>query len=725
MNRRVQGPALLPLALCLVLVACSSQAPPPPSLASLMREAWLEQDTQGVFDPVSCAVKFLGGFAPPGDSGWVMRGFEGVVSLRAVSGFARVVELDVTVPPPGGRLAVRGPRASCLDTVLPPGRSTARFTVLGSSLTRDEAEWRLCWTPQSQLGSTTGRFVVRDVRVLPIGRERLATVAYDSSSNTLTLGPGCAVTFNVRAGEKPRLTGTVQGPRGTVLVRTRTDGSGMAVPWTGRLSGTTLSFDAELAQGASGSLIEVTLETSRFEEGATWTDLSLVDVLPVGVDMEPSPDPGPVQTSIDRPLNVILYLVDTLRRDHLQVHGYPLPTTPFLAADSSAWCVFEDCQSLSSWTRASTASLLTAKTPMEHLTVDEDDSLPTTVPLIWESFREAGYLTAFLTTNGNVSDLWGFHRGLDFYRFFVEDDSTPWLHCPADSIHRALLQWIDAQKESGKPFFAYVHATDPHIPYTPPLDLIPLFYPPGIPPMTTVSLRKLSEMICPGRYEPWEVDAVRALYDAEIAGWDRAFALFLDALKMRGLLDRTIIVLTSDHGEEFAEHGGFSHGTTLYGEQVRIPLMVRAPGFRGGRVTTPIDHRDVASLLQWLLSGKDPKKWDPTPRRHRESYLALRGIVMARLDHGTNTLIWNIRPLAICDRPLPDLELYVDDRLEKRNLWEQYPASASAWRAVLAAWVTRGERTAPAAVTLDRESVERLRLLGYMVDELGPHGGDR
>jgi hypothetical protein len=380
--------------------------------------------------------------------------------------------------------------------------------------------------------------------------------------------------------------------------------------------------------------------------------------------------------------------------------------------------VFEDCQSLSSWTKASTASLLTALSPIEHRAVDEDDVLPAEVSLIWEPFHQAGYATALLSTNGHISERWGFRRGIDHYRYFAEDHGRQSLHCPADSVHNALLDWIDSRGADPHPFFAYVHATDPHIPYTPPSDLIPAFYPPGIPAVTEVSVRRLGKMMCPGNYEPWELDAARALYDAEIAGWERSFTHLLDALRRRGLLERTAIFLTSDHGEEFAEHGGFSHGTTLYGEQVRIPLLARVPGFRGGRSAISIDHRDVSDLIQWVVEARDPLQWAPRPRLRREAHLSLRGIAMARLQGPEFSAIWNIRRVGICDHRLREMEFYADDPLESRETFGARSASARACRGALAAWVKLLPSLQQSAVVLDKENIERLRILGYMTDDL-------
>jgi arylsulfatase len=418
----------------------------------------------------------------------------------------------------------------------------------------------------------------------------------------------------------------------------------------------------------------------------------------------------------ESPLNVLIYLIDTVRRDHLEIYGYERSTTPSLANDRSEWFIYEDCQSLSSWTKAATATLLTGVDPVVHGAIDDDDTLSTDVALLWEPLHDAGFETALFTSNGHVSERWGFARKIDHYLHFPERKARRTLHISADSLHAAFVHWLDTRRSTA-PFLAYIHATDPHIPYTPPRDLISAFYPDNVKRLDEFSVEMLAAMICSGVNGSESVEAARALYDAEIAGWDRAFAGLLDSLAVRELLDNTVVLVTSDHGEEFGEHGGFSHGMTLYREQLEVPLLVRVPNYRGERVQVPMDQRDVADLVYWVLSGQDPKRWRPKDRNHRISHLSLRGLEVARFQTPSFTVLWNVMPMKVCGRRAPGVEMYMGDELELLEVSAKRQVSSRACRGALLEWLRRLPSAEARMSRLDEEMIQRLRYLGYLTDE--------
>jgi len=418
-----------------------------------------------------------------------------------------------------------------------------------------------------------------------------------------------------------------------------------------------------------------------------------------------------------KPLNVILYLVDTVRRDHLQVYGYDKPTTSSLMGNLSDWVIWENCQSVSSWTKASTASLLTGVDPIVHGAIDDDDSLSTGISLLWEALRDFRYETVLLSTNGHISSRWGFTKGIDYYRYFSESAKRRAVHFPADSLHMVFLEWIDGRPNQKRPFFAYLHATDPHMPYTPPAELIDKLYPRDLPKMNEVTLDMLRPMICPGEYEEWQVAAISALYDAEIAAWEEDLFDLLNSLSIRGLLENTVVLITSDHGEEFAEHGGFSHGMTLYSEQLRVPLLGRIPGGQGGRSDASMDLMDVGDLIHWILDGKEALEWRPFGRSARVSHLSLRGLQLAGYETDTFSLIWNVAPKGVCDKRVEELEMILKDSPGETNVASKYSATSQACRGALAVWLQRLPDSRRRVSALDEEMIQRLRFLGYMTDE--------
>lgn len=294
--------------------------------------------------------------------------------------------------------------------------------------------------------------------------------------------------------------------------------------------------------------------------------------------------------------NVLVYLVDTLRRDRLGVYGYPRDTSPRLDAFAREAIVFENAYSPTSWTRPAAASLLSGLSPVRHRTSGRAHRLPEGVALLGEHFQAAGYRTLAVSTNPNVIPLWGFDRGFDR---FDDLDSTG-NPARADAVVDHTLAAL-AELPPDQPFFYYVHTMDPHTPYDPPPDYAQKF--------------AKNEIDGPG------------LYDGEIAFGDAEFGRLLDRLRELGRYDDTLIVYVSDHGEELGDHGGYYHGVTLFEEVVRIPLLIRLPGNarageRVARLATLMDilptllaaaGRDVPDGLDGidLLADGDPAEERP------------------------------------------------------------------------------------------------------------------
>ncbi|MDX1631559.1 MAG: sulfatase, partial [Thermoanaerobaculia bacterium] len=307
----------------------------------------------------------------------------------------------------------------------------------------------------------------------------------------------------------------------------------------------------------------------------------------------------------DRP-NVFIYLIDTLRADHLGCYGYPRPISPEIDSFAGNAVLFRRAVAPSSWTRSSVASLLTGVHPRSHGAIGRDDALPEEARTLAELLQDAGYRTTAFITNGNVGARAGFAQGFDEFRHLEEED-TERIHRFSDELNEAFFDWLDSEPETSEPLFAYVHATDPHGPYTPPEPFRSRFASRVRDPQVGL-MEPLQELT---RGERVPTDSLRrdllALYDAEIAFNDAQFGAFLDGLEARGLDRSSVVVLVSDHGEEFYDHGWWQHGKTLYREQIWVPLVVKLPreGAGGSVVEPVVGLVDVVpTLLE--LAGVDP-----------------------------------------------------------------------------------------------------------------------
>jgi arylsulfatase A-like enzyme len=310
--------------------------------------------------------------------------------------------------------------------------------------------------------------------------------------------------------------------------------------------------------------------------------------------------PGPAAAP-----NVLLVSVDTLRADHLSSYGYARPTTPHLDALAARGVLFEAAQSTSSWTLPAHASLLTGRYPAFHGLEDEGAVLPAGLPTLAERFRELGYATFAVVAHVYVGREFGIDRGFDTFDDSLLEGGTR--NPKAEEVVDRVLEQLDAAGD--RPFFGFVHLFDPHWDYAPPPPWNTRFTDPGYTGPVDGTLRSLSPWSGPDRTLPAaDLAFALALYDGEVAYVDAQIGRLLGALAARGQLDRTVVAVTADHGEEFEEHGRLGHGHSLYGEVLRVPLILaghpRLPA--GERRREPVSLVDVAATLLELAGGAPP-----------------------------------------------------------------------------------------------------------------------
>jgi arylsulfatase A-like enzyme len=312
-------------------------------------------------------------------------------------------------------------------------------------------------------------------------------------------------------------------------------------------------------------------------------------------------------------------IVDTLRADHLSSYGYGRPTSPTLDRLAREGVLFENAFSTSSYTLPSHASLLTGLYPFQHGVEWQTSKHPAALPLsnLPETLQTLGYRTgAFSANTFWFSREHGFGRGFhhfDEYFHSVEDAfmrtaygrivtrgllqriGTPDIPARrrAASINSALLSWIKRDRDA--PFFVVANYMDVHDPYLPPQPYRSAFSAGPEPPGGILHW----ELNIPNRLSPEELQGEIDAYDGGIAYVDSQIGALVSLLEARNTDRDLLLIVTSDHGDEFYEHGGFLHGTHLYREVVHVPLIIWQPGRVPAkvRIETPVTNASVAATI--------------------------------------------------------------------------------------------------------------------------------
>lgn len=329
--------------------------------------------------------------------------------------------------------------------------------------------------------------------------------------------------------------------------------------------------------------------------------------------------------------NVILLTLDTVRADGTSLHGYDRATTPRLAAFAREGATFLDAFATAPYTLPSHASMLTGCYPSQT-SVDWTRPLDGQLPTLAERLSEAGYATGGFVANTIFCGYeFGLDRGFHEYRDYAiswgqlfkssslvrmltndpEDTGAhiaqSWLlslfddhqylgRKSAQDVNREFFDWLE--REGRRPFFAFLNYFDAHHPYDPPAPYVSMFRQAGA--------KRRVFPVFPSN--PWtmtreEIDSERDRYDGAVRYLDDAFGELLDGLARKGLLDDTLVVVTSDHGEQFGEHGLFLHGNSLYTQLLHVPLVLRLPTRvpAGTLVDQPVSLRDLPATILDLV----------------------------------------------------------------------------------------------------------------------------
>ncbi|MHC4379544.1 MAG: sulfatase, partial [Planctomycetota bacterium] len=322
--------------------------------------------------------------------------------------------------------------------------------------------------------------------------------------------------------------------------------------------------------------------------------------------------------------NVVMIVLDTLRADGLGCYGNPRPVSPRLDAFAAGGILFENAWAVSPGTASSHASMFSSTYPETHGVWNREihdgettggHALSPEVTTLAEAFQEAGFFTGAIADGGFVSEARGMDQGFDYFESFTRG---------GPAIFRHAGKWLDRHAEDEDPFFLFVHTYETHVPFVPlPEDLAQIAGDYQGPMRDAyeaayaesegnerkrkkqTTQAKFFRKLVQGELTQADKDFYRVLYDAEVLLTDRLVGELLDRLELLGLRENTLILITSDHGEEFWEHGRHGH-TQVYEPLLHIPLLVSLPGGpQGVRREDGLDHVDfMPSLLDALGIAK-------------------------------------------------------------------------------------------------------------------------
>ncbi len=448
-----------------------------------------------------------------------------------------------------------------------------------------------------------------------------------------------------------------------------------------------------------------------------------------------------------QPVNIFIFLIDTLRADRMGPYGYNRPTTPCADELAATGVVFENATAPAPWTIPSVASMFTSTYPCEHNMLTRYERLAESFDTLAERLVRAGYTTYALYGNEFIGPQFGMSQGF--------------MRPQAGGRNGGKRVATALGISPPQPFFMYVHNMEPHDPYhyapkhtdgfrdisDPVRQRVKLDFheykaaaeydyrkrlPLGTNDQTDTQLQHLSSM--QAMHSDWS-----ELYDAAVRLADSRVGTTITALKTMDLWDNTLFIYVADHGEEMGEHGGWLHDQSVYEELVRVPLIVRFPGnrFAGQRVKTPVSLVDLLptlmdyvgrtdlaggargrSLLPLIAGGDPPDVGDPAitglrinTTRYFKPWRLTRGDVNVVIRQGQLKGIWNVN--------LDSLELYdlARDPHERNDIASERPAVVEAMLAEAETWydecIQAAVQTAEVG-DLDPETIRRLRAVGYI-----------
>ncbi len=457
--------------------------------------------------------------------------------------------------------------------------------------------------------------------------------------------------------------------------------------------------------------------------------------------------------------NVLLVVMDTTRADRVSCYGYPRPTTPNLDQVAQEGVLFEDASAAAPWTLPSHASLFTGLYVSQHGTDRSHPRLDDELVTLPEVLREHGYQTVGFSNNPWVSRPTHFDQGFDLFedrtvggrastQLAVVRVMDRLLELRPDSrdahaamTNRHIAGWFHAISDRPRPFFMFVNYWEPLFVSDPPEPYRHRFVSPEADRLAkSTNLYKMRRLAPPVHFDPAAQQMLSELYDGEVAYLDMRVGELLGQLRRRGLLDHTLVILTSDHGECQGEHGIFQHQFSLHQALLHVPLIMRYPArlTPGQRVQRPVELVDILPTILDVVGIKDASL--PTASRGRSMFAQNEEpqVAFAEWSEASSLLPQYAKFQTITDagyftRSMKSFhrdrykviwssdghhELYdlQDDPQEQRNLAGERPELTTSMLAELTAYSSGLTRVGGDASTLelDQNMRSKLRALGYI-----------
>ena len=389
--------------------------------------------------------------------------------------------------------------------------------------------------------------------------------------------------------------------------------------------------------------------------------------------------------------NCLIITIDTLRADRLSAFGSTTVSTPNIDRVAARGIKFTRCFAHTVTTLPSHTNIFLGLLPPAHGVHDNSNFVvPGDIPTLAEIFQQSGYQTAAFIGAYPLDRRFGLDRGFARYDddYGPQDFSRPvFVERPASEVVDRALDWL---KTASRPWFLWIHCFDPHYPYEPP--------------------------------EPFRSSYKTNPYDGEVAYVDRELGRLLAYLEQTSLVDGTLIIITSDHGESLGEHGEKTHGYLAYNSTLHVPLIIQAPGLNGGRSETAVvSHLDIFPTVCELLGLKKP-----AGLQGRSLLPALRGKKLGPekvyfeslypyFSRGWAPITGYIDfPIKFIDSPRPELYDLEKDFQELRNLAPERDLRREQEQLAALIKAASSPEAGRARVSPSRESLERLRSLGYL-----------
>lgn len=406
------------------------------------------------------------------------------------------------------------------------------------------------------------------------------------------------------------------------------------------------------------------------------------------------------------PPNIVLISADTLRADKLGCYGYPSPTSAAIDKFARESIVFEDCICEVPLTTPSFGAMLTSMYPRATGVTRNGMRMPNNIQTFPQSLQKAGYQTVCVQSNWPLKKhICGFDRGFDIYEDGFREKRWGFMLPERDAkqVTDLSLKFL-AERDMHRPFFFWVHYSDPHAPY------------------------RLHKEFNPSGRKIWRlnsIDRIRAKYDSEVAYMDFHVGRLLEAVPR----ENTVIIFTADHGESLYEHGYLGHGRRIYQDNQHVPLIIGGTGIEPGRVKSPVCIIDVAPTLLGLANISPAPEMlgldilNGTVPENRVRFIETYGGAVPRLP-GARLFMAERHPMRqglilqtwkfIIGGQGPELYRLDTDPAEKKNLASQENSRIEDFVNRISAWTKRLPEYKGEPAALSREDIQALESLGYL-----------